>query len=91
MLREGDVGVALLSLCLARPRDFRLKQLIVSRNSQGVTAFITLSEDWELAVPIEEVEHAGFAVLALPTPDYQAPTQAEIRQAVDFLIRQTAQ
>eukprot|EP00931_Biecheleriopsis_adriatica_P009667 TRINITY_DN110736_c0_g1_i1.p1 TRINITY_DN110736_c0_g1~~TRINITY_DN110736_c0_g1_i1.p1 ORF type:complete len:230 (-),score=31.03 TRINITY_DN110736_c0_g1_i1:133-822(-) len=52
---------------------------------EGVQAVVTLNESWELLVSPQQVQDAGFSCLHIPTPDFFAPTQTAIAEAVAFI------
>lgn len=53
---------------------------------EGVTAILTLNEGWELKLSSAQIKYElGMSQLHLPTPDYFAPSQSDIRAAVDFM------
>eukprot|EP00937_MAST-01D_sp_MAST-1D-sp2_P004195 g4195.t1 len=54
---------------------------------RGVTALVSLNQEWELHVPSASgvFSDSGIKRLHLPLPDYQGPTQAELRTAVLFV------
>ena len=59
----------------------------------GVRAIVTLNEAWEPQVAGgvgAACERAGLRHLHLPTPDYSAPSQADIQRAVRFIEEQVA-
>ena len=59
-------------------------------HDEGVRAVVTLNQAWEPQAPSATFADVGLAQLRLPTPDYAAPRQQDIRRAVAF-IRQHAQ
>ena len=53
----------------------------------GVRAVVTLNQGWEPQAPASAFRTAGLEQLRLPTPDFAAPSQRDIRRAVDFIGR----
>jgi hypothetical protein len=54
-------------------------------HDEGVRAVVTLNQAWEPQAPSATFNEAGLAQLRLPTPDYAAPSQRDIRRAVAFI------
>jgi len=57
----------------------------------GVVALVSANQEWELHVPSSArvFERVGIKRLHLPTDDYQAPSLADVRRAVGFLLAAT--
>mmetsp|Transcript_90012 Transcript_90012/g.160246 ORF Transcript_90012/g.160246 Transcript_90012/m.160246 type:complete len:231 (+) Transcript_90012:107-799(+) len=53
---------------------------------QGVAAVVTLNESWELPLSFASIkDDFGMDHIHLPTPDFFAPSQADIAEAVEFV------
>eukprot|EP00052_Salpingoeca_macrocollata_P032421 m.5653 g.5653 ORF g.5653 m.5653 type:complete len:241 (+) comp3658_c0_seq2:142-864(+) len=63
----------------------RTLQDIELLDKEGVKTYIVLNEEWELFVPLQVLRDRQYNVLHIPIPDYQAPTLAELKAAIDFL------
>ena len=67
--------------------DKQLREL----QAAGVRAVVTLNQAWEPQAPGgvgAACERVGLAHLHLPTPDYSAPSQRDVRRAVAFIKAQ---
>jgi atypical dual specificity phosphatase len=53
--------------------------------TEGVGAVLTLNEDWELSLSSRCVQDCNLVSRQLPTPDYFAPSQRDIVEAVSFM------
>lgn len=53
--------------------------------SEGVGAVLTLNEDWELALSPRSMQDCNLECRHLPTPDFFAPSQRDIVEAVTFM------
>jgi atypical dual specificity phosphatase len=62
----------------AMPRPYSIEELTWLR-SQGIDVLLTLTES---ALPKQWVDEAGLMAVHLPVPDFEAPTQEQLRQAV---------
>ena len=62
----------------AMPRPYSIEELTWLR-SLGIDVLVTLTEN---ALPKQWVDEAGLMVVHLPVPDFEAPTQDQLRQAV---------
>jgi atypical dual specificity phosphatase len=62
----------------AMPRPYSTDDLTWLR-SQGIDVLLTLTES---ALPKAWVDEAGLMAVHLPVPDFEAPTQDQLRQAV---------
>lgn len=77
-----DVGHGIL---LGRqPRDIKDLEVLKER---GVIAIVTLNEPWELFIPElgKSIETLGMKHLHIKTADFQAPAEASLIEAVQFL------
>ena len=54
-------------------------------HDEGVRAVVTLNQAWEPQAPSATFREAGLEQLRVPTPDYAAPSQRDIRRAVAFI------
>lgn len=55
---------------------------------EGVAAVVTLNESWELPMSLASVkDDFGMDHIHLPTPDFFAPSQADIAKAVEFIYQ----
>jgi hypothetical protein len=52
---------------------------------EHVTAFVVMSELWELPYSLDVYKQRSVPVLHIPVPDYSAPTPAELQQAVAYV------
>eukprot|EP00281_Chroomonas_sp_CCMP1168_P018299 CAMPEP_0206214572 /NCGR_PEP_ID=MMETSP0047_2-20121206/1740_1 /ASSEMBLY_ACC=CAM_ASM_000192 /TAXON_ID=195065 /ORGANISM="Chroomonas mesostigmatica_cf, Strain CCMP1168" /LENGTH=233 /DNA_ID=CAMNT_0053636823 /DNA_START=45 /DNA_END=743 /DNA_ORIENTATION=- len=62
------------------------------RETEGVTAVISLNEEWELrdcSWTQRMVPSAGLQWLHLPTPDFSAPNMGDLITAVEFIFKHT--
>ena len=54
-------------------------------HDEGVRGVVTLNQAWEPQAPSATFREAGLEQLRVPTPDYAAPSQRDIRRAVAFI------
>ena len=66
-------------------RQFRDEVDLNKVAKEGVTAVVTLNEEWELFVPSTKVKQTLPHRLMITTPDYQAPTLDDLKKAVAFI------
>jgi atypical dual specificity phosphatase len=65
----------------ALPRPYNVEELKWLR-SQGIDVLITLTEH---ALPKQWIDEAGLMAVHVPVPDFEAPTQDQLRQAVETI------